>query len=90
MSRKSKNAKTKSKMQGTPMAQSTNWVFTFFSKAESTLDHCTDRFFEMVELSKTPICSVAMACETCPKTGRQHIQGFLQCFTKGTSLRIQP
>lgn len=73
-------------MQGTPLAQSQNWIFTFFAKDGHTLEDCTDRLFEMAELEKTAICSVAMACETCPKTQRQHIQGFLQTYTKRMSL----
>jgi len=80
-----KNGKTKSKMQGTPMAQSQNWVFTFFAKGKYLLDDCTDKLFVMTEIDKTSICSVAMACETCPKTGREHLQGYIQCFAKRMS-----
>jgi len=85
--RKKKHGKTKSRMQGTPMAQSSSWAFTFFAKNDYTLDDCTDRFYEMASLSKTSIAAVAMACELCPKTNRQHIQGFLQTFTKSMSPR---
>jgi len=67
------------------MPQSINWVFTFFERGDYNLQFACDLFFEMTELEKTIIASVAFGLETCPKTGREHLQGFLQLYKKGTS-----
>jgi len=70
-------------MQGTVQAQSKNWCFTYFAKKDQDLQWATDRLFELAELEDTNICSVASAVETCPKTNREHLQGFLQTKRKG-------
>jgi len=70
-------------MQGTVQAQSKNWCVTYFAKEDQDLQWCTDRLFEMAELESSIVCSVALAVESCPKTHREHLQGFLQTKRKG-------
>lgn len=67
------------------MVQSQNWCFTFFENPDQNIQYGCDRLFEMAELEKTNIASVAFGIETCPKTQREHLQGFLQLYKKGMS-----
>lgn len=77
------NAKvTNSKMQGTAMGQSKNWCFTFFATEQDTIDDFLGRCYSAVEIERTIIASIACGLETCPKTKREHVQGFLQTYTK--------
>jgi len=71
------------KMQGTKMSQSQNWCFTHFATEKHDIQFACDRFFEMAELEKTNIASVAFGLETCPTTKREHLQGFFQLYKKG-------
>lgn len=62
--------------------QSKNWSFTMFAINTSTIEEYEDNFYELSELKKTNICSIAFGRETCPKTKRLHLQGFLQLYAK--------
>jgi len=88
MSKKKNGKNSNSKMQGSKMVQSKNWSFTYFEREDWSLDDFADRVVESIDLGEprpSIIRSLAMGLETCPKTQRQHYQGFLQTFTKRMS-----
>lgn len=63
--------------------QSQNWCFTLFAKPGLPIETCSDRLVEITEIDKTNIAACAYGLEVCPKTQRQHLQGFLQLYKKG-------
>jgi len=74
-----------SKMEGTRLAQSKNWTFTFFPNGHYDVQYGIDRFYEIAELEKTSVAACAFGLETCPDTNREHLQGFLQTYKKSMS-----
>lgn len=79
----------RNKMQGSKMPQSKNWCFTFFPKGEQTIEWFSDTITEKTCIEKTNIVSVAMGEEVCPKTQRQHLQGFLQTRKKSMTNEVR-
>jgi len=70
------------------MGQSQNWAFTYFADPDWTLEDFAAYALSTVDTTmgvsttKSIIASIAWGEETCPKTGREHFQGFLQTYTK--------